>query len=231
MAMTGFRFYPQHLSRLAQEQLLTAVRAVIAAAPLYTPTMPRTGRPMSVQMTNCGSLGWVTDKVGGYRYQAMHPHTKTPWPPMPQSLLVLWNEVGHCLVAPEACLVNYYAGEAKLGLHQDADEEDTTAPVVSVSLGDDAWFRIGGVKRTDPTERLRLRSGDVVVLAGPARMAFHGVDRIIAGSSRLLTEARLEGPLVAGGLPESGRLNLTLRRVTALEPVVPTVVVPEPVPS
>ena len=198
MALPGFRYYPQHLSRSAQEHLLVAIRDVIAKAPLYTPTMLRTGRPMSVAMTNCGPLGWVTDKTGGYRYQPLHPEVGTPWPAMPEALLALWREVAGTSAAPEACLVNYYGAEAKLGLHQDMDEEDRSAPVVSVSLGDDAWFRIGGLARADPTERLRLRSGDVVVLGGAARMAFHGVDRIIAGSSRLLAE--------------NGRINLTLRR-------------------
>ena len=202
MALEGFRLFAQRLARPAQEQLLAAIRDVVARAPLYTPTMPRTGRPMSVAMTNCGPLGWVTDKARGYRYQATHPQTGAPWPAMPEALLALWREVGSPRTTPEACLVNFYAAEARLGLHQDMDEQDRSAPVVSVSLGDDAWFRIGGLARTDPTERLRLRSGDVVVLGGAARMAFHGVDRIIAGSSRLLAEG--------------GRINLTLRRVTAI---------------
>jgi alkylated DNA repair protein (DNA oxidative demethylase) len=169
-------------------------------APLFTPTMPRSGKEMSVRMTNCGPLGWVTDKERGYRYQATHPVTGKPWPAMPESLLKLWHEVARYPAPPEACLVNYYVGDAKMGLHQDNDEVDFAAPVVSVSLGDSAIFRVGGLNRKDPTRARELKSGDVVVLGGVDRLAFHGIDRILPGTSDLL--------------PEGGRLNLTLRRVT-----------------
>jgi DNA oxidative demethylase len=162
--------------------------------------MPRTGKPFSVRMTNCGPLGWVSDKVGGYRYQAMHPTTGRPWPALPRRLLALWNEVTGWPRPPQACLINYYARGAKMGSHRDEDEEDHTVPVVSMSLGDDATFHIGGLKRSDPKRRLLLKSGDVVVLSGEARLAYHGVDRIHADTSRLLEEG--------------GRFNLTLRRVT-----------------
>jgi alkylated DNA repair protein (DNA oxidative demethylase) len=155
---------------------------------------------MSVRMTNCGPLGWVTDKERGYRYQATHPETGRPWPPIPPRLLDLWNEVGGYLAPPEACLVNYCAGAAKMGLHQDKDEEDFAAPVLSVSLGDTGLFRVGGPSRKDPTEAFELKSGDVVVLGGADRLAFHGIDRILPGTSDLIAEG--------------GRLNLTLRRVT-----------------
>jgi len=183
-----------------QGRLLGALRAVMAEAPLFTPTMPRSGKPMSVRMTNCGPLGWVTDKEQGYRYQATHPVTSKPWPAMPQALLDLWREVADYPADPEACLVNYYVGDAKMGLHQDKDEEDFAAPVVSVSLGDSAVFRVGGPTRKDPTHAFELKSGDVVVLSGDDRLAYHGIDRILPGTSDLL--------------PEGGRLNLTLRRVT-----------------
>jgi DNA oxidative demethylase len=183
-----------------QAALLAALRAVIEEAPLFTPTMPRSGKKMSVRMTNCGPLGWVTDKDGGYRYQATHPVTGKPWPAMPGALLKLWREVAGYPAPPEACLVNYYVGGAKMGLHQDKDEDDFAAPVVSVSLGDSAIFLIGGLTRKDPTQALELRSGDVVVLGGDDRLAYHGIDRILPGTSALL--------------PEGGRLNLTLRRVT-----------------
>jgi alkylated DNA repair protein (DNA oxidative demethylase) len=181
-------------------ELLDALRAVMEEAPLFTPTMPRSGKPMSVRMTNCGPLGWVTDKERGYRYQATHPVTGKPWPAMPKPLLDLWREVAGYPADPEACLVNYYSGGAKMGLHQDKDEEDFAAPVVSVSLGDSAIFRVGGLTRKDETQALELKSGDVVVLGGNDRLAFHGIDRILPGTSALL--------------PEGGRLNLTLRRVT-----------------
>jgi alkylated DNA repair protein (DNA oxidative demethylase) len=190
----------QHLSLPQQVALLQAIRAVIEEAPLFTPTMPRSGKPMSVRMTNCGPLGWVTDKERGYRYQATHPVTGKPWPAMPRMLLDLWEEVAGYTHPPEACLVNYYAGAAKMGLHQDRDEEDFAAPVLSVSLGDTGVFRVGGRSRKDPTQKFDLNSGDVFVLGGGDRLAYHGIDRILPGTSDLL--------------PEGGRFNLTLRRVT-----------------
>ena len=193
-------YLPKKLQDAEQGKLLDALRAVMEDAPLFTPTMPRSGKPMSVRMTNCGPLGWVTDKDGGYRYQATHPVTGKPWPAMPEALLRLWREVAGYPAPPEACLVNYYVGDAKMGLHQDKDEEDFAAPVVSVSLGDSAIFRVGGLARKDPTQALELKSGDVVVLAGEDRLAYHGIDRILPGTSALL--------------PEGGRLNVTLRRVT-----------------
>ena len=191
---------PAYLDRAAQHELLAAVRAVVAAAPLYLPRMPRSGTPMSVRMTNCGPLGWVTDAERGYRYQATHPETGAPWPPIPEILLAAWRALGGYPHPPQACLVNFYAADARLGLHQDKDEQDFAAPVVSLSLGDNALFRVGGLKRSDPTRSLRLASGDAVVLGGAGRLAFHGVDRILPGTSTLLAEG--------------GRINLTLRRVT-----------------
>jgi alkylated DNA repair protein (DNA oxidative demethylase) len=150
-------------------------------------------------MTNCGPLGWVSD-ISGYRYQESHPLTGQPWPKIPALLLKAWSELGHYQHEPEACLINYYGHSAKMGLHQDRDERDLQAPVVSLSLGDTCIFRYGGVQRRGPTHTLRLASGDAVVLANQTRLAFHGVDRIIAGTSTLLAEG--------------GRFNLTLRRVT-----------------
>ena len=191
---------PGKLDAAEQVRLLGALRAVMAEAPLFTPTMPRSGKPMSVRMTNCGPLGWVTDKDRGYRYQAAHPLTGKPWPAMPQALLDLWAEVARYSAPPEACLINYYAASAKMGLHQDRDEADFAAPVLSVSLGDSAIFRVGGLARKDPTRAFELKSGDVVVLAAKDRLAFHGIDRILPGTSSLLSEG--------------GRINLTLRRVT-----------------
>jgi len=195
----GFRLVPGHLGRDRQEALLAALRAVFARAPIYTPRMPRSGRPLSVRMTNCGPLGWVTDE-SGYRYQPLHPETGAPWPPMPDIVLEAWAALAGYPHPPESCLINYYGAEARMGLHQDRDEADFAAPVVSLSLGDTCLFRLGGSKRGDPTRTIRLASGDAVVLGGAARLAFHGVDRIIPGSSTLL--------------PEGGRINLTLRRVT-----------------
>jgi DNA oxidative demethylase len=195
----GLRIVPGYLDRAAQSAVREALQDVFARAPLYTPRMPKTGRPMSVRMTNCGPLGWVTDE-GGYRYQPIHPDTGDPWPPIPEALLDAWRTLAGYAHPPEACLINLYGPAAKMGLHQDRDEQDFNAPVVSLSLGDTCLFRIGGLKRSDPTRSVRLASGDAVVLGGGARLAFHGVDRIIPGTSTLL--------------PEGGRINLTMRRVT-----------------
>lgn len=196
----GFRHLTGYLDRSAQKALLATVRNAVAEAPFYVPEMPRTGKPLSVQMTNFGPLGWLTDRAGGYRYQALHPETGRPWPELPAVLMQMWADLSEYPAPPEACLVNYYAGHARLGSHRDADEADKRAPVLSVSLGDDAVFHVGGAKRTDPKERIVLRSGDVVVLGGEARHAHHGIDRVMAGTSDLLAEG--------------GRINLTLRRVT-----------------
>jgi alkylated DNA repair protein (DNA oxidative demethylase) len=175
------------------------LREIMRIAPIYTPRMPKSGRPLSVRMTNCGTLGWMTD-ASGYRYQPHHPETGAPWPPIPEILLAAWRELSGYPHHPEACLINIYGPAARMGLHQDRDEADMMAPVVSLSLGDNCLFRIGADKRSDPTRAFRLASGDAVVLGGSARLAFHGVDRIISGTSTLL--------------PEGGRINLTLRRVT-----------------
>lgn len=196
----GLRHLPGYLRPDRQAQLLAQITRVVAAAPLFVPAMPGTGKPFSVRMSNCGPLGWVSDQAGGYRYQAMHPETGRPWPAMPTALVEIWDDVSGYSAPPEACLINYYATTARMGSHRDADEQDRDAPVVSVSLGDDATLHVGGPRRSDPKRRLLLKSGDVLVLGGTARMSYHGIDRIHGGTSDLL--------------PEGGRLNLTLRRVT-----------------
>lgn len=196
LSQTGFRLLPAALDAEAQTALLAEVMMRVARAPFYRPVTPG-GKPMSVEMTNFGSLGWVTD-ARGYRYQATHPATGDPWPDIPEGLLRLWAELADPEVPPDACLVNLYRDGAKMGLHQDRDEADFSFPVLSVSLGDTAIFRIGGSRRRDPTVSVRLASGDVCLLAGPARLAHHGIDRVLGGSSRLA--------------PGGGRINLTLRR-------------------
>jgi alkylated DNA repair protein (DNA oxidative demethylase) len=198
----GVRHIPGYLDRKAQEALVKDIRAVVKAAPLYVPAMPRTGKPMSVRMTNCGAFGWVTDKERGYRYQATHPETGNPWPPIPESLMRLWRKVAGYPYPPEACLVNFYTETSKMGLHQDRDEADLAAPVLSVSLGDTCLFRVGETAREGRTTSFKLNSGDVVVLGGEGRLCFHGVDRIYPSTSALLKKG--------------GRINLTLRRVTKL---------------
>ncbi|WP_455874218.1 alpha-ketoglutarate-dependent dioxygenase AlkB family protein [Rhizobium yanglingense] len=196
---TGIRHFPEYLDRARQEALVEMVRGMVAEAPLFVPVMPRTGKPMSVRMSNCGPLGWVTDKERGYRYQSTHPVTGKPWPAMPDVLVDIWNDVSDCEKPPQACLINFYSDDARMGLHQDRDEQDLKAPVVSISLGNSCLFRIGGLSRTDRTQSVKLASGDIVVLGGEGRLCFHGVDRIYPATSTLLKNG--------------GRINLTLRRV------------------
>lgn len=193
---TGFRLLPGRLSLAQQQGLLEEVQARIADAPLVHQVTPG-GKAMSVAMTSFGALGWTTD-AKGYRYEPKHPSTGRFWPGIPTILTELWAELADPATPPDACLVNFYDAQAKMGLHQDKDESDFRFPVLSVSLGDTAVFRIGGAKRTDPTTSVKLASGDVCLLAGQARLFHHGVDRILPGSSRLI--------------PGGGRINLTLRR-------------------
>jgi alkylated DNA repair protein (DNA oxidative demethylase) len=194
----GVILWREYFTRHAQQALVATVLSLEQSAPFYRPVMPKTGRPFSVEETNFGPLGWTSD-VGGYRYAAVHPVTRMPWPAIPDSLLELWQAVAGFPRAPQCCLVNLYRDGAKMGAHQDCDEEELDAPVVSVSLGDDAIFRFGGPTRKGPTQSVKLCSGDVLVFGGPARRMFHGIDRVAAESSQLV--------------PGGGRINLTLRRV------------------
>ena len=201
----GLILFRCYLDDAAQQALAGEIAELAVQAPWFVPCMPRSGRPFSVRMTNCGSLGWVSGHGGGYRYQTTHPLTGNAWPPIPLAVLNIWRALASYPHPPEACLVNFYDCDAKMGLHQDRDEAELAAPVVSISLGDSCCFRYGGLRRSDPAKKLDLRSGDIVVMGGPARLMFHGVDRIFAGSSALL--------------PGGGRINLTLRRVTRPRPV------------
>jgi DNA oxidative demethylase len=197
----GFRLLPGFLARPAQEEMVAALRNVIAEAPLVRPVTPW-GKPMSVRMTSAGRLGWVIER-GKYGYAARHPETGEPWPPIPSSVLAVWLAVSNWQDAPDCCLVNWYGEGARMGLHRDADEGEAgfAAPVVSISLGDPARFRIGGAHRKDTTRSVVLNSGDVVVFGGPARLSYHGIDRVLFGEDNLL--------------PGHGRINLTLRVVTS----------------
>ena len=221
----GVYYYPEYFNRSTQAALRDEIMRHARALGWFQPTLPRWGTPFSVKMLNFGSLGWVSDK-SGYRYQSTHPDNGVQWPPIPADMLHLWHNLrgrfDHSTSVcdkdssdnpasvsdtherrfdnPEACLINYYGPAAKMGLHQDKDEQDLDAPVVSVSLGDTAMFRIGTTERNGPVQSLKLYSGDVLVFGGPARLDFHGISRIYPGTSTLL--------------PEGGRINLTLRRVT-----------------
>ncbi len=198
-APSGFRLLPAALDPAAQAALVRAVEAAAAETPFRRYETPN-GGTMSVEMTSFGPLGWTSSRAG-YAYVARDPLTGRPWPAMPPVLRDLWRTHAEATVEPDSALVNLYRGPARMGLHQDRDEDDMAAPVLSVSLGDTAVFRLGGPQRGDPTRSMRLASGDVCVLAGEARHAFHGVDRILAGSSRLV--------------PGGGRINITLRRARA----------------
>lgn len=196
----GVRYIANYLDSSAQEMLRDEIRNIIRKAPLFQPVMPGSGKAMSVKMSNCGELGWVTDQKHGYRYQSEHPVTGRPWPPIPPSILTIWNELSKYPHPPEACLINFYSQDAKMGLHQDRDEQNLNAPVLSISLGETCRFRVGETSRGGHTTSFKLKSGDVVILDGPSRMCFHGVDRIYPATSTLLAKG--------------GRLNLTIRRVT-----------------
>lgn len=192
----GFDLWPGLLDLAAQRALVEAVTRAAETAP-FANYDTAYGKAMSVGMTAFGPLGWTSDKAG-YRYAERHPGTDRRWPAMPEALLDLWKALGDPHTPPDSCLINLYRGDARMGLHQDRDEADPAFPVLSISLGDTAVFRIGGTARKDPTRSLRLSSGDVCRLSGPARLAFHGVDRILQGSSGLV--------------PGGGRINLTMRR-------------------
>ena len=196
ITLRGVGIWQGLLDRPAQEALLDDLRGVIVAAPLVRPETRR-GQQLSVRMTSAGRLGWISDRRG-YRYEPRHP-SGTPWPPIPDSVLGIWRTVTGLDRQPDSCLVNFYGEGARMGLHQDRDEGDFDWPVVSLSLGDEALFRIGNLERGGRTESVWLRSGDVAVLSGAARLVHHGIDRIRFGSSTLL--------------PDGGRVNLTLRCV------------------
>ncbi|MCJ2034057.1 alpha-ketoglutarate-dependent dioxygenase AlkB [Methylobacterium sp. J-068] len=207
----GLIHVPGYLDGPARARLAAELAAALALAPPYTPRMPRTGTPFSVRMSNCGPLGWVSDRAG-YRYQPRHPETGAPWPAIPATALAAWDALADYPAPPEACLVNLYGATARMGLHQDRDEDALDAPVLSLSLGATALFRYGGLSRSDPTRSVRLRTGDALVIGGAARLIHHGVDRLVPEAPLLPQGA--DRPALMPFLPEGGRCNLTLRRVT-----------------
>jgi len=196
LQVRGFVIHHVALDVVAQQAMVADVRRIVAAAPLVVPVTPG-GREMSVRMTSAGRVGWVTDQRG-YRYDAVHP-SGVAWPAIPASVLAVWRAATGLARAPDCCLVNWYGEGAKMGLHRDKDEGDFGWPVVSISLGDAALFRMGGVEQAEGTQSVWLQSGDVLVMGGAARLAWHGVDRVKYRSSR--------------ALPNGGRINLTLRVV------------------
>jgi alkylated DNA repair protein (DNA oxidative demethylase) len=196
LQVSGFEIHKGYLDATTQAALVEDLRAVAAAAPFFAPLTPW-GKPMSVRMTSAGKYGWYSDRRG-YRYEPRHP-SGVDWPPIPERVLAIWRDLVSGERMPDCCLVNFYGAKARMGLHRDADEKDFSWPVLSISLGDPATFRMGGPERSDPTTSVTLESGDVVVMGGVARRAYHGIDRVRFGASDLL--------------PQGGRINLTCRVV------------------
>ncbi|MEM7717772.1 MAG: alpha-ketoglutarate-dependent dioxygenase AlkB [Pseudomonadota bacterium] len=182
------------LDREAQQAMVEALRKVAGVAPFRNYETPG-GQKMSVKMSGAGPVAWMSGR-SGYGYSRHQPDGGS-WPDIPGCVLSVWREVAGTAPRPDSCLINFYSEGARMGLHQDQDEANTQWPVVSISLGDDALFRIGGLSRSAPTKSIWLNSGDVIVLQGPSRLAYHGVDRIKFASSNLLQKG--------------GRLNVTLR--------------------
>jgi DNA oxidative demethylase len=180
-------------ARAIEAELIADLRAIVAQAPFRHMVTPG-GHQMSVAMTNCGRIGWVTDRTG-YRYDASDPDAAKPWPAMPPSFRDLAAraalQAGFEAFAPDACLVNRYAPGARMSLHQDKDELDLAAPIVSVSLGLPATFMFGGLQRSDKTRRFRLEHGDIAVWGGPARLAFHGVAPLADGDHAVMGRQRI----------------------------------------
>ena len=196
LTVGGISVFKEFLPSSDQLRLVKELREVAAQAPVFSPKT-KSGKPMSVRLTAAGDFGWFSDQRG-YRYVEHHP-SGVNWPAIPDSIMAIWRAVAGAAPNPECCLINFYGEGARMGLHQDRDEANFDWPVVSISLGDDALFRVGGTERGGKTESIWLQSGDVAVMGGPARLNYHGIDRIKFGSSSLLKEG--------------GRLNITLRVV------------------
>lgn len=196
LTIRNVQVFKGYLAAGEQHSLVAELRKVVERAPLFSPMTPY-GRRMSVGMTSAGKYGWYADR-SGHRYERRHPDGQ-PWPPIPAGVLAIWRMLVSEKRMPDCCLINHYREGARMGLHQDRDEADFGWPVLSVSLGDEALFRIGNTTRGGRTESVWLQSGDVVLMGGEARLIYHGIDRIRPGTSRLLD----------GG----GRINLTCRVV------------------
>ena len=197
ISIGGIDVYKGFLSISDQKLLVEELRKVAASAPVFSPKT-KAGRPMSVRLTAAGDFGWYSDHAG-YRYVERHP-SGFAWPKIPNPILNIWQALVPGSPNPECCLLNFYGEGARMGLHQDRDEVRFEWPVVSISLGDEGLFRVGGLERGGKTASIWLQSGDVAVMGGAARLNYHGIDRIKFGSSTLLKDG--------------GRLNVTLRVVT-----------------
>lgn len=202
MPENGFYLFKSYLTPHLQIEIVEATRKIVRESPLFVPTMPFRGTPFGYCMTNCGDLGWVSDRTG-YRYQPEHPTTQKRFPTIPARIrelaVTLAVEVGWTDFNPETCLINFYKKGETLGLHQDQSEQNLTAPIISISLGDTGIFLLGGERRTDATKKYILQSGDCLVMSSKSRNYFHGFSGIIPNTSNLLRYG--------------GRINLTIRQV------------------
>ena len=191
----GLDYFPNYLSEEQIDILRQDINFALMQAPLFKPTMPKTGRELSVKISNMGNIGWVADKIGGYRYQSYHPDTKQKWPKISDNILNIWHKVTNLKISPDCCLINYYGSKSKMGLHVDNDEKDFSYPVLSISIGNSALFRFGGLKRSDKTRSIKLNNGDVLMMSGKSRSIYHGIDKIYPSNQF------------------DHRINLTLRKI------------------
>ena len=191
----GLDYFPNYLSEEQIDILRQDINFALIKAPLFRPAMQKTGSELSVKMSNMGNIDWVSDKIGGYRYQSYHPDTKQKWPKISDNILDIWHKVTNLIISPDCCLINHYDIKSKMGLHIDNDEKDFSYPVLSISIGNSALFRFGGLKRSDKTRSIKLNNGDVLMMSGQSRLIYHGIDKIYP-SSRF-----------------DHRINLTLRKI------------------
>ena len=191
----GIDYFPRFLNKEVLDDILQDIEGAVKLAPFLTPTMPKTGKSFSVKITNMGDFGWVSDKKDGYRYQKYHPVNNRKWPKISNNIIEIWQKLTGLEVKPDCCLINYYDLNAKMGLHIDNDEKNFSYPVLSISIGASALFRFAGLKRSDPSKSIKLHNGDVIILSGPARLIYHGIDKIYKDTNM------------------DYRINLTLRKI------------------
>ena len=173
----GLEYFPYYLSDRQINQLLRDIEYAINIAPLFNPIIPKTGRKFSVKVSNMVKVGWVSDQIGGYRYEEHHPTTNKKWPEISTNTLAIWHELTNLKASPDRCLINYY-NNAKMGLHVDNDEKDFYYPVLSISIGNSTLFRFEGLERSDKTKLIKLNNGDILIMRDKSRLIYYGIDRV-----------------------------------------------------
>lgn len=191
----GIDYFPNYVGNNVINSILKRIDDIQDKTPFFKPVMPNSNKEFSVKITNFGKYGWVSDKKNGYHYRQDHPISKQRWTPIPEEILDIWHALSKKDLEPDCCLVNHYNLKAKMGLHIDNDEKDFSYPVLSISIGASALFRIGGLKRSDKTKSLKLHHGDVLIMSGKSRLIYHGIDKIYPNSQF------------------DYRINLTLRKI------------------